>query len=429
MTKKYCIFLSALFCAFLGVFLVANAVSPDRTFSQMENRNLEQLPVPSVKTLLNGQFMKDFETYTTDQFVGRDGWIALKSTTERVLGKKENNNVYFAAGDTLISRFDEPDGEKVTNNLNYVNNFVENVDIPVTFSLIPTQACIWADRLPAGAPNASQTAILEQAKAAVPGASWADLYTPLWEHKGEDIFYRTDHHWTSLGAYYGYTGLATALGYTPVPLNDYTETVRSTEFYGTVFSSSGVRWVRPDTISTYVPDDGITVASHTYDNKGNPVEEPRQLYDTSFLSVKDKYSMFLGGNQPLGVVKNANNPDGPRLLIIRDSYADSLVPFLTPSLRSTCWICATTSSPSPTISPKTASTRLWCSTACPTSSPTATCSGLRNKPQKIPRSLRSGGFLISSADFSRAGSGGSWSGSACRSPAGLLPYTQWQWPD
>ena len=173
-------------------------------------------------------------------------------------------------------------------------------------------------------------AILEQAKAAVPGASWADLYTPLWEHKGEDIFYRTDHHWTSLGAYYGYTGLATALGYTPVPLNDYTETVRSTAFYGTVFSSSGVRWVRPDTISTYVPDDGITVASHTYDNKGNPVEEPRQLYDTSFLSVKDKYSMFLGGNQPLGVVKNANNPDGPRLLIIRDSYADSLVPFLTP---------------------------------------------------------------------------------------------------
>ena len=187
-----------------------------------------------------------------------------------------------------------------------------------------------SDRLPAGAPNASQTAILEQAKASVPGASWADLYTPLWEHKGEDIFYRTDHHWTSLGAYYGYTGLATALGYTPVPLNDYTETVRSTEFYGTVFSSSGVRWVRPDTISTYVPDDGITVASHTYDNKGNPVEEPRQLYDTSFLSVKDKYSMFLGGNQPLGVVKNANNPDGPRLLIIRDSYADSLVPFLTP---------------------------------------------------------------------------------------------------
>ena len=163
----------------------------------------------------------------------------------------------------------------------------------------------------------------------MPGATWADLYTPLWEHRDEDIFYRTDHHWTSLGAYYGYTGLAEALGFTPVSLDSYTETVRSTEFYGTVFSSSGVRWVKPDTISTYVPDTGITVTEHSYDNKGNPIEIPRSLYVESFLSVKDKYSMFLGGNQSLGVVKTPNT-DKPKLLIIRDSYTDSVVPFLTP---------------------------------------------------------------------------------------------------
>ena len=329
MSKKYCIFISALFCAFIGLFLVANAATPSREFSEMENRNLEQMPKLSVDSLLSGQFMKDFETYTTDQFVGRDGWIALKSTTERLLGKKENNNVYFCDQDTLITRFDQPDAAKVTENLNYVSTFAENAGIPVTFSLIPTQACIWADRLPDGAPNASQTDLLDQAKAAVPGATWADLYTPLWAHKDEDVFYRTDHHWTSLGAYYGYTGLADALGYTPVPLDTYTETVRSTEFYGTVFSSSGVRWVSPDTISTYVPDTGITVTSYTYDSNGNPVEVPRALYDESYLSVKDKYSMFLGGQQSLGVVKTPN-ADKPKLLIIRDSYADSLVPFLTP---------------------------------------------------------------------------------------------------
>ena len=190
------------------------------------------------------------------------------------------------------------------------------------------QACIWADRLPAGAPNASQFAIIDQAKNTATSAVWADLYTSLYAHKDEEIFYRTDHHWTSLGAYYGYVALADALGYTPVPLETYTETVRSTEFYGTVFSSSGVRWVRPDTITTYVPDTGITVTEHTYDNKGNPVEKARALYDTSFLSVKDKYSMFLGGQQSLGVVKTPNT-DKPKLLIIRDSYTDSLVPFLT----------------------------------------------------------------------------------------------------
>ena len=338
MTKRYCIFITALFCAFIGVFLVANAVSPDRTFSEVENRNLEQLPAVDFGTpeklfrdgnFFNGQFMRDFETYTTDQFIGRDTWVDLKARTERALGKKENNNVYFADNDTLITRFDQPAADRVTENLNYVNKFVENVDIPVVFSLIPTQACIWADRLPEGAPNASQTDLMAQAQGAVTGATWADVYTPLMEHKDEDIFYRTDHHWTSLGAYYGYTGLASALGYTPVPLTDYTPTVRSNEFYGTVFSSSGVRWVKPDTITTYVPDDGITVVSHTYDNSGNPVEEQRALYVESFLSVKDKYSMFLGGNQSLGVVTNTNNPDGPKLLIIRDSYADSLVPFLT----------------------------------------------------------------------------------------------------
>ena len=338
MTKRYCIFITALFCAFIGVFLVANAVSPDRTFSEVENRNLEQLPAVDFGTpeklfrdgnFFNGQFMRDFETYTTDQFIGRDAWVDLKARTERALGKKENNNVYFADNDTLITRFDQPAADRVTENLNYVNKFVENVDIPVVFSLIPTQACIWADRLPEGAPNASQTDLMAQAQGAVTGATWADVYPPLMEHKDEDIFYRTDHHWTSLGAYYGYTGLASALGYTPVPLTDYTPTVRSTEFYGTVFSSSGVRWVKPDTITTYVPDDGITVVSHTYDNSGNPVEEQRALYVESFLSVKDKYSMFLGGNQSLGVVTNTNNPDGPKLLIIRDSYADSLVPFLT----------------------------------------------------------------------------------------------------
>ena len=329
MSKKYCIFISALFCAFIGLFLVANAAAPDRKFSEMENRNLEQMPKLTADSLLSGQFMKDFETYSTDQFVGRDLWISLKSSSERALGKKENNNVYFCGQDTLITRFDQPDAAKVSENLNYVNTFVENVDIPVTFSLIPTQACIWADRLPDGAPNASQTDLLDQAKAAVPGATWADLYSPLWAHKDESIFYRTDHHWTSLGAYYGYTALAEALGYTPVPLDTYTETIRSTEFYGTVFSSSGVRWVSPDTISTYVPDTGITVTSYTYDSTGNQVEVPRSLYDTSFLSVKDKYSMFLGGNQSLGVVKTPNT-DKPKLLIIRDSYADSLAPFLPP---------------------------------------------------------------------------------------------------
>lgn len=321
-------FLTALFCAFLGVFFAANALSPDVEFSQMENRYLQQLPAPTVKNVLNGTFMSDFETYVTDQFVGRDGWISVKSRTEKLLGKQENNGVYFCSEDTLITRFDQPDAKKLSDNLGYVQQFAEKAPAPVYFSLIPTQACIWANRLPAGAPNASQSAILTQAQASVSGAAWCDLYTPLAGHGSEDIFYRTDHHWTSLGAYYGYTALCQAMNLTPVPLSSYTRTTVTEDFYGTVFSSSGVRWVRPDAIDLYVPDTGVTVTSITYDNRGQAVEEPRALYDTSFLAVKDKYSMFLGGQQPLGIVRTSHT-DAPKLLLIRDSYSDSLVPFLT----------------------------------------------------------------------------------------------------
>ena len=87
----------------------------------MENRYLQQLPKPTVKTVFNGSFMGDFETYVTDQFVGRDSWISAKSRTEKLLGKRENNGVYFCAKDTLITRFDAPDPKKLTSNLSYVD--------------------------------------------------------------------------------------------------------------------------------------------------------------------------------------------------------------------------------------------------------------------------------------------------------------------
>ena len=322
MSKKYCIFISALFCAFIGLFLVANAATPSREFSEMENRNLEQMPKLSVDSLLSGQFMKDFETYTTDQFVGRDLWIALKSSSERILGKHENNDVYFCDQDTLITRFDQPDAAKVSENVNYVNSFVENVDIPVTFSLIPTQACIWAGRLPDGAPNASQTGLLDQAQSAVSGATWADLYSPLWEHKDEDIFYRTDHHWTSLGAYYGYTALMEAMGVTPEPLGE--AVTVSEDFNGTLYSSSGVHWLTPDTMERYVDGEGITVTV----NDGMSLST-HGLYVEENLAGKDKYTYFMGGNNPLYIIRNPNAATDETLLVVRDSYSDSLIPFLT----------------------------------------------------------------------------------------------------
>lgn len=328
MLKNYSKFVTTLFCGFLGVVVAANALTPDKSFSEMENRNLAQKPVVSLNGLLTGKFMSEYESYVTDQFAGRDGWTAAKAAIELASGKQENNGVYFCGGSTLITRFDAPDAEKVEKNLPYINKFAGLSSVPVYFGLIPGAATVWADRLPEGAPNYDQKLVIDRAAQST-AAQFIDLYTPLMEHKSEEIFYRTDHHWTSLGAYYGYTGVAGALGLTPVPLTDYVKTTVSTDFYGTVFSSSGVRWVRPDSMDTYVPEDGVTVTSYTYDAQGNPVEVARQLYDESFLAKKDKYAMFLGGQQALGVVRTGHT-DKPKLLLIRDSYSDSLVPFLTP---------------------------------------------------------------------------------------------------
>lgn len=326
MDKKYGKFLASFFCCSLAALVTANALTPDRDSSEVENRVLAQKPQLTLNGVLSGEYMADYETYVVDQFAGRDGWVAAKALSEKLIGKQENNGVYFCDDDTLITRFDAPKEDIVQANFGYVQKFADKVSVPVKLGLIPTQASVWSDRLPAGAPNYDQTQILSAAVAA--GLDTIDVNSALTAHKDEAIFYRTDHHWTSLGAYYGYTALAGGLGFEATPLDRYEKTTVSTEFYGTVFSSSGVRWVKPDEMDTYVPETGITVTSYSYDTKGQLQTEDRPLYDKSYLTKKDKYAMFLGGQQALAVVKTGNT-DKPKLLLVRDSYSDSLVPFLT----------------------------------------------------------------------------------------------------
>ena len=324
MSKKFNIFLSGLFCAFLGGVLLVSTLLPDRDFSPLENRYLQKAPAFSLDALHNGDFVEEAEAYAADHIVGRDFWVALKAWCERLSGKQESNGSYLAAGESLINRLDVPDMDQLYKNIGHLDKLVGNVDVPVHFGLIPSAAHIWADRLPAGAPTADEQAIINDLYGRT-DALTVDLSSVLAEHSGEDIYYRTDHHWTSLGAYYGYVALMNAMGLPPVSLSDYQKTTVSEEFYGTIFSSSGVRWVTPDVIDIYVPEAGKEVTSYFTDKA-----EPGELYVEKFLGEKDKYSYFLGGNQPLCVIKGQNT-DAPKVLVVRDSYADSLAPFLSES--------------------------------------------------------------------------------------------------
>ena len=322
MSKKFNTFLTALFCTFLGGMLVISTILPDVDFSELENRTLAKPPKFSVSNVKEGKFMADAEKYTSDHLVGRDLWVSIKSWCERLTGKQENNGVYFGDQQTLINRLETPDMEKLEANMNHVDRLVNNLHVPVYFGLIPSSASIWADRLPDGAPTADEKGIIDHLYS-LTQAQTLDLYRNLADHADQEIYYRTDHHWTSLGAYYGYQTLVEALNMEPVDLESLTPTTVTENFYGTIFSSSGVRWVDPDSIQTYIPDEGLEITSY-FD--GSPSQG--SLYVEDFLAKKDKYSYFLGGVQPLCVIKTQNT-QSPKLLLIRDSYSDSLAPFLT----------------------------------------------------------------------------------------------------
>ena len=320
--RTYNIFLTVLFCLFIGGIFLGSMLLPDKTFSPVENRNLAQAPKFSWETVTTGKFMDDAEDYVNDQIIGRDFWVALKAWSERLIGKRENNGVYFAQQDTLISRVDTPDAQLLEKNMGYVNALVDNVDVPVYFGIIPSAAAIWSDRLPDGAPTADEKSIIDSLYQAVQTHT-IDLYGALSAHSGEEIYYRTDHHWTSLGAYYGYAALMEAMGLNAAPLDEGQKVTVSEEFYGTLYSSSGVRWLPPDHIDRYISGDGVSVTAYP---DGTP--QPGSLYVDSYLKEKDKYSSFLGGNKPLCVIETEHD-EAPKVLVIRDSYTDSLAPFLT----------------------------------------------------------------------------------------------------
>ena len=307
---------AVLFCAFLAGFGLLHILLPDRTFSPVENRTLSSMPDFSWSALVDGSYTSRLEKYLEDQFPLRDGWMGLKNRYEYLLGKREFHGVYLC-GDRLIHKIE--DASRAEQNIAYLQKLTELTDIPVYLGLIPTAAEVYRDQLPAGAENFDQAAYLKKVRESVPDAVWVDMEKLMDGASGVSLFYRTDHHWTSAGAWHGYAALMEAMGEPFEPLGT-PETV-SEDFYGTLYSSSGVHWLAPDTIERYVSGEGVTVENF---EKG----ETHGLYVDSFLGEKDKYASFLGGNTPLYIIRNPEATSEEKLLVVRDSYSDAMAPFL-----------------------------------------------------------------------------------------------------
>lgn len=318
------------FCIFALLWsglIICNLAKPEKRFSENENRFLAELPKYTNEKLLNGEFMNGLDEYINDQFVFRDHWISLKTMAERAMLKPDINSVYFAKDDYLIEKHDKSDvsEEQAEKNkerlIEFVKKYVEKLgEDHVNVMLVPTASEILKDKLPPFATGYDQDAYINEVIEALPEGTFIDIRNNFNQHKDEYIYYRTDHHWTALGAFYAYEQWAREAGFTPLSKEQFDITLGSDQFYGTLHSKVNVN-VKPDEIYLYQIKKDMN-----YQLLYNLKDQTDSLYDLSKLEGKDKYSVYMGGNNALVEVKT-NNMNGRRILVIKDSYAHSFVPF------------------------------------------------------------------------------------------------------
>ncbi len=320
-----CIIGAFLLIFIFSIFLINLAVQ-DKTFSENENRRLETRPSFTLDQLLKNKFTSNYEKYVADQFFDRDSWIKIKSDIERLIGKKENNGVYLGQDDFLMQKFNKPKMLEIKEKVEAINAFaILNQNKNIYFLLVPTKVTILKDKLPAFSYSNDQIHSIERVKKSLSDQiKFVDSYPVLFSKNKEYIFYKTDHHWTTKGAYYVYRELSQCMGLQPHERDDFHIKNVTDDFYGSLYSKSGYRGLKPDNIELYIPKRDETVQVKIEDEG----KEKSSLYDMKSLNKKDKYNVFLGGNHSLIEIKS-NIQSSDNLLIIKDSYANSLIPFLT----------------------------------------------------------------------------------------------------
>ncbi len=319
--------ITTLFLLLIFGFTAASLLKPDTEVSESENRELAQRPRFSVESLLEGEFTADYETYLTDQFIFRDQWIRLRTAMERMTLHQDVNGVYFAADDYLIETHEGTFlSSQAKANIDTLSAFCEqmrtrNPDIHLSVMIVPNALSILKEKLPKFASADEEEAYLGALRSALPSEIWFDAGQVLSSHREEPIFYRTDHHWTTRGAFYVCSAWLEKMGFSPLKEEDFAVSQVTDAFLGTVAAKVGGA-VRPDTIEKYEP-----VSPTSYLLTYNQSEDVRSsVYQEQALHTHSKYNYFYGGNYGL-IEAKTQAESGRRLLVIKDSYAHCFVPF------------------------------------------------------------------------------------------------------
>lgn len=302
------------------------ALSHQRTYSPVEKRELQTRPEISITKVLDGRFQKKYESYLRDQFPGRDHWVSFQTDMELFMGKNEIHNVYIGKNHYLLEHYTEKefDPQQISKNLQALEKFVgktkQNADVHVM--MVPTKSWILREKLPAFAPHYKEQKFYDALQQKLEKEDVLISVEPVLDaHKEEEIYYRTDHHWTTLGAWYAYEQYTKAVG-GDLQRAQGKKKFRciSKDFYGTTYAK--INYARQaDKIEIYEPADKLRVVYNMGEKK------TKTLYDVSFLKTADQYSVFTGGNQAVLEITGGKK-NGKTLLLIKDSFANSILPFL-----------------------------------------------------------------------------------------------------
>lgn len=315
----------ALLALVLLVLAAADLVTADRFFSETENRILTQKPKWSLEAVLSGRYGKEYEEYATDQFVRRDTWVMLKTRMDILLQKKVLNGVYLAADGYLIEQHlpEQYSQQTVDKRLEQLQRLTEQYPQTMVM-LVPTADNILTDKLPEYAVSYDQRELLSQVREKIGEDHVVDVFPILERHKEEQIYYKTDHHWTTLGAYYGYLQWTQAVGYPPRYYDTKDLVTVSDNFLGTLHSRINLP-MEADEIQIF-PKTNRRAVKITYDFS----KEATSYYEPSYLEGKNQYGYFLDDNHAFIEIETTYSARGRVLFLIKDSYANSLIPILAP---------------------------------------------------------------------------------------------------
>ena len=334
--KKIRVTMIVIFVAFLALVSGGSLLMKDREFSPNENRYLAEPPRLTVDNILSGKFQDGLENYLRDQICFRDGWITVKTGIQKACKDTDIGGAYVGKDGYDFEKItpEDVDEKQIARNVKAVQDFFakasENVEKErLSFLLVPSSGLVMEDKLPAHARLFDQAKYIDQIEKQMTDCRVTDVRKDLLSHKDDYIYYKTDHHWTTLGAFYAFQATAPSLGIEGDLSGKYVSYAVSDSFNGMLASKSGVNLGEKEQIDIYVPTEEDTDLIIDYVDEG---KRSTSLYDSSKLKEKDQYTVFLGGNSSLLDIRTVSTST-KRLLLVKDSFANSFIPFLTPYYR------------------------------------------------------------------------------------------------